>query len=112
MRYLKQQLNLRVGRVIQEKRHERGITQEGLKIKIAEFWESKLKSMGFVESEVEEYFNGELSETLKKKLKKFGIDEKYKPIADSTISNYENGNRNIPAWYVVLMKEILGDFLI
>lgn len=112
MRYLKQQLNLRVGRAIQKKRRERRITQEGLKIKITQFWESKLKGMGFIESEIEQYFDGELSETLKKKLKKFGIDEKYKPIAVSTISKYENGNWDIPAWYAALMKEILGDFSI
>lgn len=110
MNYWKDTINQNVGAKCREVRKAHRVTQSGMSNKIREYMDIQLKKLGFTLIERDNYFAGNIDETLRKKLKNKGIVDEYKPIAASTISKYENGIWDIPIYYLVLMKEIFGDF--
>lgn len=117
MNLIQQQQNKETGEKIRSARKEKRLTQSGFAIKILDnyinYYEAYLKEKKFSSQEIERYICqpfDELDEALKTKLKNTGIKKSISAIATSTISNYENGIWAIPAWFVEVAKEILGNF--
>lgn len=104
--------NKQIGEACRQLRKRNLLTQAGLAKRLTDFYDEKLKSMGFSNEERDQFFHNMCDKNLAKKLRNKGINPDYHTISASTISSYENGNSAIPAYYVELLKEIFGDFKI
>lgn len=117
MNYVQHTKNGEIGEKIRMARKKQGLTQSDIQAKIDTYYmniyENCLKEHGFTNADINAYFDTDFDKldlSLKKRIKAMGtIDAPPSRIAVSTISNYENGNWEIPAWYVELMKKLLGD---
>lgn len=113
--YFEKQKNMELGRKISSARRKKKVTQQQLQLKIWDYYLTKyellLKTNNFSAEEIESYLNipfNDLDYSIKQKLKRIGIKEDFpSPIAISTISHYENGDWEIPAWFMEVAKEIL-----
>lgn len=117
MNYFQHKKNEEIGEKIRIAREKQKLTQHDIQAQIDTFYmsiyENHLKEYGFSDTDIDAYFDTDFDKldlSLKKRIKAIGtIDAPPSRIALSTISNYENGNRPIPTWYVELMKKFLGD---
>lgn len=115
--YFQHKKNEEIGEKIRIARKKQKLTQSDIQAKIVTYYmsiyESHLKEHGFTDTDINTYFDTDFDKfdlSLKKRIEAMGtIDALPSVIAVSTISNYETGNWEIPAWYVELMKKILGD---
>jgi transcriptional regulator with XRE-family HTH domain len=114
--------NRAIGQRLKDVRMKHKMTQTQLSIMISTFvWDDLRDRAKLSEVEYQKLldFSQEhddilscWDEDIQRKLKKAGITKAPTPIAVSTISNYENGNWTIPAYYIVMLQEILKDFII
>ncbi len=117
MDFFQNQKNAELGEQIRLARKRAKLTQSDIQAQIGYYYchryESYLKEKNFTNADIDTYFATdfeELDESLQKRLLNIGISEAPpSQIALSTISHYENGVTEIPAWYIELMKELLGD---
>ena len=110
-----QKLNKELGTKLMLAREKNNFTQEELQEKISilttEYYVSYLKKKNFSNEEIDSFLSTDFEKldiSLQKKFEDIKISKSISFIAVSTISNYENGNLKIPAWYVELMQKILG----
>lgn len=118
MENLKKKVNQQLADKCRKLRKENEMTQTTLIQMFNGYYISDLEKMGLTFREAEDYTDKDIYEemneqqkrNLHEKLEKIGLKYPYHPMSISTISDYENGKHEIPAWYYIILKEICKEF--